>query len=51
MTSAICAHCSLVGSTPVGLCAHAWRMMTDWVGAASRSASMPAMSRELVRES
>mmetsp|Transcript_68 Transcript_68/g.228 ORF Transcript_68/g.228 Transcript_68/m.228 type:complete len:219 (-) Transcript_68:574-1230(-) len=41
-------HCSCVGSTPVGLCAHAWNMNTDPSGAALTSSMRPAMSRPTV---
>ena len=39
-TVAISFHCSGVGSTPVGLCAHAWNMMTEPEGALCVSATM-----------
>lgn len=37
----ICSHCSEVGSTPVGLCAHAWSKTIAPDGAAPRSSSKP----------
>mmetsp|Transcript_1112 Transcript_1112/g.3308 ORF Transcript_1112/g.3308 Transcript_1112/m.3308 type:complete len:204 (+) Transcript_1112:163-774(+) len=36
------AHCSGDGSTPVGLCAHAWRSTEEPGSAASKSAFMPS---------
>merc|ERR1719391_1538088 len=44
ISSAILAHCSFVGSTPVGLWAQAWRMITECMGAPSRSSIIPSQS-------
>jgi len=44
-TAMILPHCSVVGSTPVGLWAAACSMITLPSGAASMSSSMPARSR------
>lgn len=41
-------HCSGVGSTPVGLCAHACRTMIDPDAAASKEDNIPSISRPLV---
>ena len=41
-------HCAGVGSTPVGLCAHACSRKNDPAGAASMSASSPSRSRPSV---
>ena len=38
------AHCAAVGSTPVGLCAHAWSSTVAPASAARRSAFMPSKS-------
>lgn len=45
MTSAIAAHCSWVGSQPVGLWAQACKMMTAFSGAFLKSSKNPSKSR------
>ena len=44
-------HCSGVGSTPVGLCAHAWSRKMEPDGAASRSFMNPSKSNVFVARS
>lgn len=48
ITACIAAHCSCVGSTPVGLCAQACSSTMDPSGMALRSAIMPSKSRPRV---
>eukprot|EP00964_Phaeocystis_antarctica_P144242 scaffold109995_cov60-Phaeocystis_antarctica.AAC.1 len=45
------AHCAAVGSTPVGLCAHACSSTTEPAGSACSAASIPSKSRPPVRAS